>query len=133
MNLLLAEITMASSQAHVTEATDRSMVHLLNYCATHLYAVIWYKQTDMIIAIHRDASFLYKPKSLSLEVGHFFLTNKPKLVQSMMNNVAVHKVYTTIRNVILSSTKAKISALYFNAKDGVVIRNTLKEMGHPQL
>ena len=109
------------------------MVQLLNYFATHPDAVIGYKQRDMILAIHSDASYLSNTKVHSRSGMHFlFLTNKPKLGQPLMNNVAVHVVSTIIRNVISLAEEANLAALYLNAKYGVVIRNMLEEKGHPQ-
>jgi hypothetical protein len=35
--------------------------------------------------------------------------------------------------VVASAAEVEIGALFFNAKEGVNIRNILKEMGHPQL
>ena len=93
--------------------------------------VFRYKQSYTILAIDSDASYLSKPKSRSREVGHFFLTNKPKQGQPVMNNGAVHLVSTIILNVISSESEAELMALYLNAKDGVIICNTLKEMVHP--
>ena len=63
MILLVAIITLAYAQAHVTESTDRSMVQLLNYFATHLSIFIQYTKSIIIISIHNDASYLSEPKS----------------------------------------------------------------------
>ena len=41
-------------------------------------------------------------------------------------------VSTIIYNVISSVSEAEIAALYLNAKYGVIVRNTLEEIGHPQ-
>jgi hypothetical protein len=35
--------------------------------------------------------------------------------------------------VVANAAEAEIGALFLNAKEGVNIRNILKEMGHPQL
>ena len=52
-----------------------------------------------------------------------------------MINRAVHMVSTTIRNVMSSEIESKVSSLYINAKDGVVIQNMLEEIGcpHPEI
>ena len=50
----------------------------------------------------------------------------------MINNGALPVVSNIICNVILSSADTTTVALYLNEKDGVLIRNTLEEMGHPQ-
>ena len=47
-----------------------------------------------------------------------------------MNNGEVHVGSTIVRNVMSSVDKSEIVALYLNAKDDVVVLNTLKEMGH---
>ena len=47
-----------------------------------------------------------------------------------MKNGSVHVVSTIIRNVISSAAKYEITAVYLNAKYGVIIWNTLEEMGH---
>ena len=41
-------------------------------------------------------------------------------------------VSTIICNVISSVSEADIGALYLNTKYGVIVRNTLEEIGHPQ-
>ena len=48
------------------------MVQVLNYCAMHTDAAIWYKQSAIVIAIHRDASYLYNSKVRIWSGGHFF-------------------------------------------------------------
>ena len=37
-----------------------------------------------------------------------------------------------MKNVMASATEAQIGAIYHNAKDGVMIRQPLEDMGHPQ-
>ena len=65
ITLLVALSSMESAQSHGTEAMARSMMQLLNYCATHTDAVIQYKKIDTIIAIHSHASYLSKKKMCS--------------------------------------------------------------------
>ena len=103
-------------------------MQLLNNCDTHLDAVIWYKQSNVIIEIHSDSSYLPDPKECSRADGQLsFIT---KWGQPMMNNVAVHVVSIIIRNVISSKSKDELAALYMNEEDGAVIRNMLEEMVH---
>ena len=49
----------------------------------------------------------------------------------MMNNGLVHMVSTIVCNVMSSKAEAEFAALYLNAKYGVIIRNLLEVMGHP--
>ena len=100
MKLLVPLRNLESALAHGTEATYGAMVQLLNYFATHRDAFIWYKQSNMIIAINSDASYMSEKKECIQTGSHFFLNNKLKGGQPMMNNRAVYVVSTIIRNVI---------------------------------
>ena len=64
--------TLSSAQSHGTESTAIAMVQLLNYCDTHPDAAIWYKNSDMIITIHSDASYLSNKKCRIWSGGHFY-------------------------------------------------------------
>ena len=56
MMLLVALITLLSTQSNVIEETAQAMMQLLNYCTTYPDAFIRYKTIDMILEIHSDAS-----------------------------------------------------------------------------
>ena len=62
MKVLVAIISLASAQAHRTGAMARELVWILNYFAMHPDTVIRYKQSDAIIAIHSDDSYLSNKK-----------------------------------------------------------------------
>ena len=47
-------------------------------------------------------------------------------------NGAIHSVAKVIKNVVASAAEAEIGAIFINGQDGVVLRTTLSEMGHPQ-
>jgi hypothetical protein len=49
------------------------------------------------------------------------------------HNGSILTLSTILRMVFASAAEAEIGALFLNAKEGVNIRNILKEMGHPQL
>jgi hypothetical protein len=36
-----------------------------------------------------------------------------------------------MKSVLSSATKAKVGALFYNAKDGAMLQNILEEMGRP--
>ena len=63
--LLVALSTLVSEQAHGTESTSIAMVQVVKYCDIHPYAVILYKQNNMILAINSYALYLYKPEGRS--------------------------------------------------------------------
>jgi hypothetical protein len=58
--LLVALCSLASSQAAPTEYTMSLIKWLLNYVATQLNAVLTYKKSEMILAVHSDTSYLSK-------------------------------------------------------------------------
>ena len=85
----------------------------------------------MILKIHSDSSYLNEPKICSCGGVHFYLSNKADNKPNV-NNGALLTISQLLRNVILSSAEAECGALFNNAKQGVPLRISLKEMGHPQ-
>ena len=47
-------------------------------------------------------------------------------------NGAVFVLSNIMKNVMASAAEAELGALFFNAREAIPIRNTLREMGHPQ-
>jgi len=72
--MLTALGTLATQQANGTQATMEALMQLLNYCATHPHAVIWYQASDMVLWTHSDASYLTTPKGRSCAAGYCFLS-----------------------------------------------------------
>ncbi len=129
--MLVALGTIAAQQSKATEATATAIVQLLDYCATHPNATIRYRASDMVLRIQSDASYLSEAKARSRSGGHFYLGDKPSN-QPERGNGAILTTSTIMRNVMASAAEAECGALFNNTKDGVALRNTLHEMGHPQ-
>ena len=125
--------SLASQQSEATNTTSKRMTHLLNYSVSHPNATIPYTQSVMILHSSSDASHLSEPKDRSCVGGHFFLDKKyvGKEIPKPKLNVPVHTVSNILRNVMASAGEAEFTALFHNCKDGIMIRNTLIEMGHP--
>jgi hypothetical protein len=85
----------------------------------------------MILNIHSDDGYLNEPEARSRAEGHFFMSSKPKNGEQQHNGLIL-TLSKILRMVVASAAEAEIGALFFNAKEGVNIRNILKEMGHPQ-
>jgi hypothetical protein len=102
---------------------------LLDYIATQEDAVITYKASDMILAVHSDASYLSEPKARSRAGGHFFLS---AAVDAPPNNGAILNIAHIIKHVMASATEAELAALYIVAREAVYIRIILDELGHKQ-
>ena len=92
-------------------------------------AVITYNTSDMVLAIHSDASYLSEANARSRAGGHHFLSNN---TENPPNNGAVLNISTIIKNVMSSAAEAELGTLFLNAKTAVPMRKTLKELGHPQ-
>jgi hypothetical protein len=92
-------------------------------------AVLTYRASDMILAIHSNASYLSEPKSRSRAGGHMFMAGKDEIP---INNGAVLNISQIIRAVMSSAAEAELGALFINAKTAISMQKTLSELGHPQ-
>jgi hypothetical protein len=92
-------------------------------------AVLTYKASDMVLAIHSDASYLSEPKACSRAGGHMFMSANN---DTPTNNGAVLNILQIIQAVMSSAAEAELGALFINAKTAVSMRHTLEEMDHPQ-
>ena len=127
---LLAPISaIASQSSETTEETLEHVKQFLDYIATQEEAIISYSASDMVLAVHSDASYLSEPKAHSRAGGHFFMSydsNDPP------NNGAILNIAHIIKNVMSSATEAELAALYIMAREAVYIRIILEEIGHKQ-
>ena len=127
--LLCPISAIASQAASPTEDTLRQATQLLDYLASQEEAVLTYKASDMILAVHSDASYLSEPNARSRAGGHFFLSDGGDIPQ---NNGAILNIAHLIKNVMSSATEAELGALYIMAREAVYIRIVLEELGHKQ-
>ena len=107
----------------------RYTLQLLDYLATQEDAVLSYHASDMVLAVHSDASYLSEPEARSRAGGHFFLSNDTTIPP---NNGAVLNIAHIIKNVMSSATEAELAGLYIMAREAVYIRIILEELGHKQ-
>jgi hypothetical protein len=127
--MLVALSAIASEQGAPRESTLQKVYQFLDYAATHPDAVVTYRASDMILAIHSDASYLSKPKARSRARGHYFMSTN---AQVPPNNGAVLNVAQIIKAVMSSAAEAELGALFINAKTAVPMQKALEELGHPQ-
>jgi hypothetical protein len=73
--LLCPISTIALQSSKPTEDTMRQTLQLLDYLATQEDVVLSYHASDMVLAVHSNASYLSKPKAQSQSGGHFFLSS----------------------------------------------------------
>jgi hypothetical protein len=122
--------SLASEQASPTELTMEKCLQLLDYATTQDNAILTYKASNMILAIHSNASYLSEPKAQSRAGGHMFMAGDDELP---INNGAVLNISQIIKSVMSLAAEAELGALFINAKTAISMRTMLKEVGHPQM
>ena len=127
--MLPALSAITSEQASPTENTMKKCKQFLDFAASHDDAVLTYRASDMVLAIHSDASFLHERNSRSRVGGHHFLSSNADIPP---NNGAVLNISQIIKAVLTSAAESEMGGLYINAKYAVPQRTLLIEMGHPQ-
>jgi hypothetical protein len=81
----------APEQTKATEKIQAATNQLLDYLVTHPDATIRYHASDMILHIHRDASYLSVSNARSRLSGLFFAAKKPhKRILSMVPSLMWH-------------------------------------------
>jgi hypothetical protein len=76
--ILPALSAIATEKANPTEKTRATIKQLLDYYATQDKAVLTYKGSKMILAVHKDAGYCNEKKSQSRARRPFFLSNNNK-------------------------------------------------------
>jgi hypothetical protein len=82
----------------------------------------------MILAIHRDATYLVEPEAQSRAGGFFYLGNK----DGKFINGSILIIAKIIKNVVASASEAEIAELFINARAALPLRVALEEMRHKQ-
>jgi hypothetical protein len=121
--------SLAAAQAKPTAQTLFLINWLLDYLATNPDAILTYKKSDMVMAVHSDASYLSEPAARSQAGGHFYCSSN---MDDPPNNGAVLNISKILKAVMSSAAKAELGALYINAREAIPMRHLLKEMGHKQ-
>ncbi len=132
MTVLMALSTFAMSQAKPTKNTMGRCVQLLDYLATNADAKIHFYASGMIMNIHLDASYLSESKARTRACGHFFMGWKPIDGQLIKLNGVFYTNSVILKFVVASAVEAELGALFHNCQDGIIFRQTLLDMGHPQ-
>jgi len=127
--LLCPISAIASQSANPTEDTLEQTLVLLDYIGTQEEAVLTYHASQMVVAVHSDASYGSEPKARSRAGGHFFMSSDSTIPQ---NNGAVLNIAHIIKHVMSSATEAELAGLYIMAREAVYIRIILEELGHKQ-
>eukprot|EP00804_Cyclotella_cryptica_P008878 CCRYP_013090-RA/>CCRYP_013090-RA protein AED:0.15 eAED:0.14 QI:0/0/0/1/1/1/3/0/882 len=121
--------SLATQQSAPTQNTMSKVHQFLDYAMTHPDAMITYRASNMILAVHSNASYLSETKARSRAGGHFFLSEDDP---SPRNNGAILNLAQIIKPVMSSAAEAELGALYINARETIPQRHLLNELGHPQ-
>jgi hypothetical protein len=127
--MLTALSALAAQQSNPTENTMQKCKQFLDYAATQEEAVLTYRASDMVLAVHSDASYLNEPNARSRVGGHHFLSSNAAIPA---NNGAVLNISQILKAVMSSAAESELGGLFINAKHAVPQRTLLEEMGHPQ-
>ena len=127
--MLLALSDIAADQTAQTKNTLENVDQSLDYAASQEDAIITHHASDMVIAIHSDASYLSEPKARSRAGAHFFMSSDRQMPP---NNGPVLTLCQIMCAIMSSACEAGIGAMFMNAREAVPARKALKEMGHPQ-
>ena len=135
--MLVALVTLATQQSKPTGSLWNDITWFLNYAASHPDAKICFSASDMILHIASDWSYLSESKSRSRVGGIFYLSSKlPQHNQAPDCNHTFNSPFNVVANIIKmitsSATETEVAATFYNAKEALPFRATLKEMGHPQ-
>jgi len=107
---------LASEQANPAELTIEKCLQFLDYATTQDDTILTYKASDMILAIHTDASYLSEPKARSRAGGHMLMAGDDEIP---INNGAVLNISQIIKSVMSSATEAELGALFINVKTAI--------------
>jgi hypothetical protein len=97
LTLLCPISAIASQSSKPIKDTMLQTLQHLNYLVTQEDAVLPYHTSDMVLAVHSDASYLSEPKAHSRARGHFFLSSYTTIPP---NNGAVLNIAHIIKNVM---------------------------------
>jgi hypothetical protein len=71
--LLCPISAIASQSSKPSDETMRQTLQLLDYLTTQEDTLLSYHASDMVLAVHSNASYVSEPKAQSRVGGHFFL------------------------------------------------------------
>ena len=103
--------SIAAQKSNPTDKTTQKLKQLLDYAATHPYAVIAYQASEKVLAGHINASYLSETKSRSRSGGHFFMSNNTAFPPK---NGALPTIDKIIKAVISSAAEAELGEILIN-------------------
>ena len=127
--ILIALSAITSEQESPTRATIKKVDQFLDYAASQEQSILTYEASDMVLAVHSNASYLSESKARSRAGGHFFMSKDDSFPPT---NGAVLNIAQIMKPIMSSAAEAEIGAMYVNALEAVPAQQSLNEMGHHQ-
>jgi hypothetical protein len=124
--LLPALSDLASQQANPMEQMMALCKQFLDYMASQDKAVLTYKASDMVLAVHSNAFYLSEPNARSRMGGHMFMAGRDDIPT---NNGVILNILQILRAVMSSAMEAELGTLFTKTKTAVSMHHTLKELG----
>jgi hypothetical protein len=97
-----------TEQTKANEKTQAATNQLLDYLETHPDATIRYHDSDMILHIHSDASYLSFSNARS-RIGGLFFCGDTSLQENNMNG-SILNMDSVIKNVVASAAESEVGA-----------------------
>ena len=132
--MLMALNSLAVVQKNLTIETAKQITQLLNYSATHPYAIIEYKKSGMILQMYYNAFYISEPEARSRAGGYFSLgpNSKTPIQEIPPENGPVHVEFSITRNFLTSATEEELVWSFENCQKVTSMRISLSEMVHLQ-
>ena len=92
--------------------TIQNIRKFVDYAATHPDAILTYRKSHMVRAVHSDAPYLSGLKVRSLAGGYFFVASDTPIPSS---NQAVLNTAQLIKTFMSSAAETKMGASFLNA------------------
>ena len=105
--------SIAAWQANSIQAVQQDCNQLLDYFAIHPHASLKLIASDMIHAVHTDASYLSEPNSKSWVAGLFPFTHHDD-PNTLNAPILTHS--SIIRHILVSTSKAELTDLFYHCK-----------------
>ena len=83
----------------------KKLDQFLDYAASQEQAVLTYEASDMVLAVHSDASYLRESKARSRAGGHLFVSED---VSFPLNNESVLKIAQIMKIIMSSAEESEI-------------------------
>ena len=134
-SILPALNEISASQSNPTLATEKKIDHLLSFVQHHKNTKVRFHASNMCLHIDSDAAYLVMPGARSRIAGYHYLSSypaNPPNSQHVPLNGAVLIECRTIRHVVASAAEAETAGIFHNAQTGLIIRQALCDLGHPQ-